>query len=237
VEGRVFRVLWAQPAGETNVRRGNGHRQFRNSAGSGQATNIYIGNHGGKIFHDVKIFVVAREGHNYCNAVQITSYGGRGVGKYGVIKAEHAVVYTGETTPRPLREEIPVNGEVGMLPIPIQIVPEVVDGEQCYLEQPSRLNLGKQYTVEHNIRVQNFGYVHQSSMDAMISQLLSVHYPHWNAEIPRSPKSKRKAYEPLRPPKVPSSLATESDLPVYKIISGTGAKEEEFAPGNYTTLG
>lgn len=232
--GRVFRVLWAQPAGERNPQVRSGVRQCQNRRipGFNNNSSILVGNHGGEVFHDIKRFVVVREGHNYCNAVQITSYHGRGISKRGVVKSEHTIAYTGDAPPDPMKSEIDINGETGMLPIPIRIIPDVVNGQQLYLAQPSRVNFGKLFTIEHNIRIQKFGIVHEESMNPMIYQFLSVHYPLWNTET-------------LRPLRLRiGSLASDSCSttsaqhidgllePIYKVISGTGAKEEESTTGN-----
>lgn len=231
MKGGVFRVLWAQPAGEqTPSARGPGRWQRNHSASSSDPVlNIWVGNHGGKVFQDVKMFVVVREGHNYCTAVQITSYQDQGVSKYDVLKAEHAMAYTGNIPPKPLPSEAPRAGESGMLPVSIRIVPDAVDGKLLYLKKTSRINFGKPYTIEHNIRVQNFGSVHVGSLDAMISQFLGVHQPHWilgttNARV--SGEDSDGFGNDLTSPieEVPSAI--------YKIITGSGVKEQEGAPGN-----
>lgn len=228
VKGKVFRALWAQPAGEQNPYVQNPSKRYRNHASSGSSSNntIWVGNRGGKVFQDVKLFVVVREGHNYCTAVQITSYQGQGLGKYDVAKKEHALVYAGNLPPEFLQDESPNIGEPGILPIPIGIVPDVVNGHPLHLKKSSRINFGKSYTIEHNILVHSFGRVHEGSLDSMISQYLSVHNPPWNFGLPKLLSHKQDAFRDST-----ANFSKDLSIAVYKVISGTGVQGIEEAAG------
>jgi hypothetical protein len=86
VIGKVFLVLWAEPAGggATNCTRGVVKNEF-----------------GELVFSSIRRFVVVRRGATYCAALPILTYGGKGVGKRGVTKSDHAIIYTGSPEPRP----------------------------------------------------------------------------------------------------------------------------------------
>ena len=62
--GKVFRVLWVDPAGE--------------SATIVSSLETTVGKYGERVFSKVRRFVVVREGETYCSALPITSYNQRG---------------------------------------------------------------------------------------------------------------------------------------------------------------
>ena len=97
-------------------------------------------------------------------------------------KAEHGIVYTGKKAPSPLPSELPRRGEVGMQPIPIRIDP---DDPTQKLQNESRINYGKVYTVEHNIKVHSVGMVNREALLALLGQFQQV----WASSIgvPRGP--------------------------------------------------
>jgi hypothetical protein len=76
------------------------------------------------------------------------------VGKQGVKKNYHAIIYTGEE-PNERRREMPAQGERGMLQS-IKVRPQ---SKQDKLDSLSRINFEKVYTVEHNLKVYDFGEV------------------------------------------------------------------------------
>lgn len=79
-------------------------------------------------------------------------------------KSEHGIVYIGEPEPQPLPEEYPTRDEGGgMFPLAVKIDPD--PGEK--LTPQSRINYGKIYTVEHNVKVKSVGYVSKSSYRAL----------------------------------------------------------------------
>ncbi len=79
----------------------------------------------------------------------ISTYGGRGVTKRGVIAKDHTIIYTGDQAPDRLE------GEEAMYKEPIRVIPD----PGALLDSRSRLNFGKVYTVEHNVKVKNIGVV------------------------------------------------------------------------------
>ena len=159
--GKVFLVLWVEPKGESLI------------------TNFEpgetLGRFGEKVFSKVRRFIVIRQGDTYCTCLPIVSYGNRGVGKPGVKKSEHSIVYTGKAPPQQLPTEAPKRGEEGMRPLAVRID---VDDLSEKLEIASRLDYGKVYTIQHNIKVKSFGKVHPKSMNALVHQFGNV----WNSQ-------------------------------------------------------
>ena len=85
----------------------------------------------------------------------IQTYNRRGVGKPGVPKNEHAIIYTSASAPNPLQTELPQSRyEEGMLSSI-----RVNANNNDVLDTMSRINFGKIYTVEHNVKVFDFGQV------------------------------------------------------------------------------
>lgn len=81
---------------------------------------------------------------------QISTNGGKGAAKTGLKQGEHTIAYTTAVAPDLLSEEIHITKD------PIQIIP-VSQTEK--LDPKSRINLGKVYPVEHNVKVCEVGMV------------------------------------------------------------------------------
>jgi hypothetical protein len=156
--GRVFVILWAEPAGG-------------GSATTFMQRGPVLNQLGERVFSKVRRFVIIREGAGYCSALPINTYGGQGVAKRGVKKSEHAVIYSGKTEPRIRTDELPKRGEDGMQPIPIRVDP---DTRTEQLDPMSRINFGAVTTVQHNIKVKAFGLVNSASMDDLQYQFRNV---------------------------------------------------------------
>jgi hypothetical protein len=164
--GRVFLVLWAEPAG------GNGP----NGSNAGTVVTMQeqgtIRNHLGElVFSKVRRFVVIRQSDQYCNALPITTYSGRGVAKRNVVKSEHAIIYTGRTPPQPRHDERPARGETGMRSISIRVDP---DNQTDRLDPMSRIDFGGVHQVQHNIKTKSLGVVSRQSIEALQSQFANV---------------------------------------------------------------
>jgi hypothetical protein len=102
----------------------------------------------------------------------IQTYGYKGVSKAGIIKSQHAIMFTTDKPPAPLPEEEPQEGEAGMLEA-IKVKPEK-KGDP--MDQLSRVNFGRIYTVEHNVKVYDFGQVHRKYQHILEAQFNQVWY-------------------------------------------------------------
>ena len=164
--GKVFLILWVEPAGENaNTVITSLEPSIPLPAGES------IGRYGERVFSKVRRFVVIREGLTYCSALPIASYGSRGVAKRGVTKSEHAIIYTGKSVPEPTPAERPDRGEAGLRP---QAVRVDTDHPTDKLDPMSRLDFGKVHTIQHNIKVKSFGKVNRDSMSAFQHQWANV---------------------------------------------------------------
>lgn len=95
----------------------------------------------------------------------IYTYNGQGVAKRGVNVQDHAIVYTQGRDPRPDPREPPMTKR------PLEFVPSTPDQ---ILDPMSRLNFGKIYTVEHNVKVLKVGHISSRSMAAFTNSARSV---------------------------------------------------------------
>ncbi|KAH0562297.1 hypothetical protein GP486_003004 [Trichoglossum hirsutum] len=136
VFGRVFSVLWTEPAGV----RGNG-------------TKYTVVRFGQCVFTEIRRFVVVNEMHDSCWCLPIHSYGRQGALKRSANPDDHAIIHTSEEVPRPLDGEL-------LAKRPLRVIP---DSPENRLDPMSRINFGKVYTVEHNIKVKKLGKIADDS--------------------------------------------------------------------------
>ncbi|KAE9986436.1 hypothetical protein EG328_005662 [Venturia inaequalis] len=149
--GKVIKILWPELSGNST---------------EGQTVVSDVKYEEETFITKIRWFVVVKEGRESCTCVPISTYGSRGCGKTGLAKWQHCVVYTGKEPPQPLPEEAPRQGERSML-TPIQVKPKE-KGSKMFLE--SRINFGKLYTVEHNVKVLDFGDVHKEHIALLRTQ-------------------------------------------------------------------
>lgn len=153
--GRVFMMLWAEPAGANS---------------SVTSRQITVGIHGESVHQQIRRFIVVRECGQYCTALPITTYGGRGVAKRGMKKSEHVVVYSENQLPAEDPGERPERGEAAMRRETVRIL---TDRPTESLDPMSRLDLARAYTIQHNIKARSFGMV-QVKARASLESAFSV---------------------------------------------------------------
>ncbi|KAL2352432.1 hypothetical protein BJ546DRAFT_1050302 [Cryomyces antarcticus] len=118
----------------------------------------------------IRWFVVVREGRDCCSCPPIQTYNGQGVAKAGVRKNDHAILYSDGTELIPAPGERPKRQEEAMRN-PIKVI---VAARKTKLDSMSRINFGKIYTVEHNVKVFDFGDVHPDSQMWLLHQWQAV---------------------------------------------------------------
>ena len=96
----------------------------------------------------------------------INTYSNKGTAKPGVIKANHAIIYNHDSTPRTSDDERPAIGERGMLS-PIR-VRGCLQSDRCH--PMARINFARTYTVEHNVKVYHFGNVLKDDLSVLMEQ-------------------------------------------------------------------
>ncbi len=86
----------------------------------------------------------------------IQTYQSQGVSKEGVRKSDHAIIYTCYTSPKCRPDEKARGYETDQMRQPICVMPSKPFYKFDWL---SRINYAKTYTVEHNVKVEDFGMV------------------------------------------------------------------------------
>ncbi|KAI7477497.1 hypothetical protein KC351_g8798 [Hortaea werneckii] len=168
--GRVFQILWTEPAGATGTQITAFEANDRNGNSQDDRSALSTVRFGERVYSKIRRFVVVRGSDKYCSALPIMTYGGQGVAKPGVNKSEHAIIYTGHMAPQPTSHERPTQGQKAMRPLAIRV--DADNHEQLHVM--SRIHFGKVYTVEHNVKVKPFGKVHPHFLRALEVQFRSV---------------------------------------------------------------
>ncbi|KAH7091466.1 hypothetical protein FB567DRAFT_518747 [Paraphoma chrysanthemicola] len=134
--GRVFKMLWTEPAGLVNP------GKTRNS------THFSTVRFGETAFSEIRRFVVVRNKGSFSQCIPVQTYGGRAATKPGLVMSDHGVIYTTAYPPYLLVGEALTKSSIQV---------ETTGGES--LEPTSRVNYGKAYAVEHNVKVLDIGMV------------------------------------------------------------------------------
>jgi hypothetical protein len=140
-------TLWSEPASST----------------ARDGPNFSSSTIGGRIFSETRRFIVVRGGHGYALCCPIQTYQKRGTTKSRINLENHAIVYVAGSEPKLLPEE----ESPGMGNFPI-----VIEDKSVTIDLSSRLNFGKVYTVEHNIKVRNIGKISKESLPRLKAALV-----------------------------------------------------------------
>ncbi|PMD49670.1 uncharacterized protein K444DRAFT_576831 [Hyaloscypha bicolor E] len=156
--GKVFKVLWAEPKDE------NGE-----GSDSGGSVTVRKDARGEEIFAKVRRFVIIKAAEGHCICLPINTYSGQGVNKKGVHADHHAIIYSG-------RRPVAFRGEKekGLTMRSIKVSP---DNARHKLDDASRLNYAKTYTVEYNVKVWFIGKVSADSEWQIRTDFNRVHPP------------------------------------------------------------
>lgn len=168
IPGRVFSMLWHEPAGRTYKKQkgvvdeltepDDGYYKARLSR------NTTVGPYGEKIYSHIRRMIVIRNRPAYCWCISIGTYGGQGLKKRGLQKADidaHAIVYDSRLEPKYLPKE----PETPKMPIAVNLKP----GQT--LSEASRLHYGKPMTVEFNTPVLDCGMVRKDHIAILLSEV------------------------------------------------------------------
>jgi hypothetical protein len=155
VIGRVFAMLFHEGAGDAK----GWHLS--------QAVKFQVGWDGNKgkynqeVYSHIRRMVVVRERHGYCWCIPINTYNYQGVAKRGLSaqnRKAHCVIHMDNTNPTTGPGE---QGLMAKKPIAVTAA-----SPEQKLHHMSRLNFGKVYSVEWNVKVMNVGKVNANSMAA-----------------------------------------------------------------------
>jgi hypothetical protein len=142
-------MLWIEPAGQFSVGQTRG------------STHFSVVTYGESAYAEIRRFIVVNPKGTFSQCIPIQTYRKQGTLKPGLLVHDHGVVYTGGPhTPAPNL----LYGE-GITKQPIRVEPK---GNE-YLLKESRINFGKPYAVEHNVKVMEIGMVAQEHMHLLKS--------------------------------------------------------------------
>lgn len=112
---------------------------------------------GEKAYSKIRYFVVVREMQGCCLCLPLNTYSFQGMSKQKIRVEDYAAVYAvGSDPPTQDREALTKD------PFPI-----IIEDTQETLSPMSRLNFGRVYTVEHNIKVLKFGRIPKEHIPAL----------------------------------------------------------------------
>lgn len=132
--GRVFKVPWIEPAGANF----NEDDLFHSTLPNGL-----------KVFTKVRRFVVVKEMQGCSLCLSLVTYKRQGTTKSSVCSKNYAAVYDVRKKPYYLTGE-----SLQKEPFPI-----IIETSNEHVDPTSRLNFGRVYTIEHNLRVLKVGRI------------------------------------------------------------------------------
>ncbi|QSZ31367.1 hypothetical protein DSL72_000932 [Monilinia vaccinii-corymbosi] len=183
--GRVFMMLWTEPAAESKVPAQGGTRN-----GSHFSTTFL----GQQAYSEIRRFVVMVKGHGSSICCPIHTYSNQATLKPNLPAPKcHTIIYTSPVCPN--KHQIFVGNHwlsEDLTLEPIQVIREQQDSEG-ELHRLSRLNYSKVYTVEHYVRVMNIGMVARNSIIHLPKSLPLVESNHPASE--QHPQSNHPASE------------------------------------------
>lgn len=179
--GRVFKILWNESTSEQE-----------NQPSDGEETKYRVA-HGEYVYSKIRRFVVIRNFHGHSECLPISTYGGRGLLKKGVVAEHHAKIFIKDhdvSTDMERKEKRLLSRR------PIGVQP---DSDSETLDAMSRLNYAKIYTVEHNVKVLRVGRVAKEYQKTLIQDFDDIHRPlaeTWEQPEDFQQGPQRSAYEP-----------------------------------------
>ncbi|KAH6688847.1 hypothetical protein BKA61DRAFT_500631, partial [Leptodontidium sp. MPI-SDFR-AT-0119] len=154
---QVFKVMWAEPKGSS----------AQEADSDASYTQRQTAN-GGTDFQKVRRFIIINPMRGHCICLPINTYSSQGVTKKGVIAEHHTIVHSE-------KKAVYFHGEKakGLTKKPIRI--------SCYtrhkLDDLSRMNYAKTYTVEYNVKVCFIGKVDKKSEWQLTADYNLMHPP------------------------------------------------------------
>ncbi|KAH9213681.1 hypothetical protein DL95DRAFT_524341 [Leptodontidium sp. 2 PMI_412] len=141
--GQVFKVLWAEPEGNT----------ASSSATAVTDYTLQTKFDGENVYTSIRRFIIVAADKGHCQCLPILTYKYYATLKNGVKADDHAIVYMDDPVPDPLPGE-----SLSLKPIKLK-----AKSPRHKLKPQSRINYAKIYTVEHNVKVLFIGEVSKSS--------------------------------------------------------------------------
>ncbi|KAF2106876.1 hypothetical protein BDV96DRAFT_606914 [Lophiotrema nucula] len=150
VPGRVFAMLWTEPAGIAHPGSTRG------------STHFSLNKFNETAYSEIRRFLVISNRKTFSQCVPIQTYRQQGAKKPGLIVHDHGIIHTSETPPPPLEGD-------DLTKQPIRVQPSSGYQPTPQLDPASRVNYGKSYAVEHNVKVRDIGMVVERQLHLIIS--------------------------------------------------------------------
>jgi hypothetical protein len=154
---QVFKMLWIEPAGQATLGQTRG------------STHFSVVTYGQIAYAEIRRFVVVSNKGNFSQCIPIQTYRKRGATKPGLLVEDHGIIYTGVAGSNP--PALLTGEEITKEPIRV----ESKNGET--LDSESRVNFGKPYAVEHNVKIMEIGMVvpeHMHLLEAYFQTAMST---------------------------------------------------------------
>lgn len=166
-------MLWTEPAGSgvnPGMTRGSTHFSvvwLSETVYSEIRRFIVISNKGSfsqcmwVLFHSLRRGVMNTDRNQLTTRSPVQTYRRQGTKKAGLNVEDHALIYTGDygSQPPPLLEDEHLDKH------PLRVQPS----KNEYLDPESRVNFGKPYAVEHNVKVVEIGMIAQEHMHYLVN--------------------------------------------------------------------
>ncbi|KAL8398553.1 hypothetical protein RB596_005910 [Gaeumannomyces avenae] len=147
--GTVFKILWAEPQGQSKAK----------NAGTFYTERHTVDNGAGKLFHTkLRRFIIYGTGEGQSTCVPIFTYNNQGCKKNGVKPENHGIVHDYNHAPKML----PGEPLLGFDPAAIVLT----EGTEK-ISRDSRVNYSQLMTVQHNVKIFIIGYTDQDSFQVV----------------------------------------------------------------------
>ncbi|KAH7348835.1 hypothetical protein BKA65DRAFT_477217 [Rhexocercosporidium sp. MPI-PUGE-AT-0058] len=158
--GRVFKVLWSEPKGAGGL--------GSNGGSSNASYTERQDENGVEQFQKVRRFIIISPMKGHCICLPINTYSKQGVTKNGVHAEHHTIVYSD-------KKPVYFHGEKdkGLTKKPLKIS----CSPRHKLDERSRLNYAKTYTVEYNVKVCFIGKIDKKSEWYLTADYNNTHPP------------------------------------------------------------
>ncbi|KAF2802502.1 uncharacterized protein BDZ99DRAFT_576869 [Mytilinidion resinicola] len=151
-KGKVFSTLFSEAMGESSS----------NQLSLRTNRNVAEVQYGGRVFTQLRRFVVVAERPGFCYACPIFTYSDKGTLTRGCKVSEHCVAYYVG-----LQEPMLLPGETGIVKQPIGVVPP--PGHIEAMNSASRIRFGMVNPVQHNIKAKDLGSVANADLELLVT--------------------------------------------------------------------
>lgn len=172
----------------------------------------------------VGCYIMLTPNHSLTPHRPICTYGRKGLSEKDLPKWQHSVIYSGKKEPGLLPGEAPGRGEYGFRQA-IRVSPR---DKHSQMDRTSRLHYAKMYTVEHNVKVFDFGMVLPEYIEVMKSQ--------WREVLHHTPRTLSPANDVVSNYQLSNEPVHDQGSSSY-MSTGSVLDSAEFSAGAYQYYG